>query len=127
MSGGEPTTLAADAAVLAAAARAVGRPGWADAAESLAGAHPAPPASATPTYRDLALAGVTVVLGLAQAGRWDESATQAEHLATYFHEAREQLDVVADQGFRGLAGAAAGRDPEALGDFAGLLIELFAP
>jgi hypothetical protein len=65
------------------------------------------------------------VLSLAEAGRWDEAARQAEHLAGYLTDPRAPLDPVGRHAVGALAAAARVRDADTLRDFGDLLAEVF--
>lgn len=108
---------------MAAAVGSLGDRDWKASAELIAD-RDAATLEGPPTYRDLALAGVALVVGLARAERWSECADQAERLARYFATARRRLDAVVVEAFAGLAGAARARDPETLADFADLVLEV---
>lgn len=111
------------AARVAALARAVGVPGWADDAARIAGDSPAP-AAELPTYAALTRAAVDLVLSLADAGRWQEARVQAEHLAVYLTDPRGPLDPMGVHSVGAFAAAARGREAEALHDFGELLVEV---
>lgn len=113
------------AAWVAAAVERLGEAEWHVAAARVAGAAPVPVLDAPPTYRELALAGVEVVEGLAGEGRWPEAAEQARHLRRYFSAPGGVMHQVAGESFDGLHAAVLARDAEELDDFTALLRELF--
>lgn len=122
---GDRLALSRDALLLSAAAGALGNGAWADAAADVAGS-PRPGADPeAPTYRDLALRGIAVVLALADADRWEESHEQARFLAMHFRSAEAPVGTIAGEGLGGLVTSAAAADREGMQDFAAFVLELY--
>lgn len=121
----ESRALARDAMRLSTAASAVGDDGWAHAAAAVAGGEPPTDHPQAPTYRELALTGIAVVLGLADADRWGEAHEQARFLARHFGQAEAPVRTIAGEGFRGMVSSAATADREGMQDFAAFVLELY--
>ncbi len=111
------------AARLAGIADALGESDWSDELRRR-GAVPVPP-TGPPTWGEVAMTGLDVVEGLAQAGSWDDARHQAAFLADFFTRTRKQLHGVAGVAFEGLALAARGHDREDLDEHAELIRALF--
>ncbi|MDX6554903.1 MAG: hypothetical protein QOD86_1098 [Miltoncostaeaceae bacterium] len=110
---------------LAAAVSALGQPEWAADAVRIAGREPRDAEGPTPSYRELARAGLELVEALAGEERWADAAGQARHLSRYFSDTRDQLHAVAGAAFDGLHAAVLARDPDEVEDFGELVREIF--
>ncbi len=124
--GDEPSQeLSRDALRLAAAASALGDDAWARAAAAVADSEPPAGDAQPPTYRELALTGIAVVLALAHDDRWGEAQEQARFLARQFDGAEAPVRTIAGEGFRGLVSSAASADRQGMQDFAAFVLELY--
>jgi hypothetical protein len=118
--------LAGRVARLAAAVAWLGDPVWAERVAGLAdNGGPPEPNGEPPTYGDIAGAGTDVVVGLADAGRWDEAAVEARALKRFFGSTPVDLGPIAVQAFDGLLAASLARDRGELEDFVDLVDLLF--
>lgn len=107
-------------------AAALGDLAWSQSAAELAAVAPPSPSNEPPTHRELALAGLAVVLALADAERWEESNAQATFLARHFRRADAPVSTIAGEGFAGLVTSSAEADRQGMEDFAGFVLELYA-
>lgn len=120
------SALEQDAHALARLAADLGDVRWSESAAGIADVALPGPSGRAPTYRDVALAGVAVVLGLAEQDRWEESHEQATFLARHFKGAGAPVSTIAGEGFAGLVASSATSDRHGMHDFAAFVLELYA-
>lgn len=76
-------------------------------------------------YREVARGGLDSILRLCGAGEWAAAADEARGLKRVFAEASVVFGPVPAEVFDGVLAACLARDPDELGDFAELVVEIF--